>query len=581
MRSHLVLAAAAALAAASCGGGSSPVAPAAAVPAPQHGKTASAQLSIVIPLPRQSTSTRRPRFVSSGTQSGGLAVNGAAVSQAFSLAANAPGCTATGTTRTCQVTVDLPLGADVVALSTYDGPLVNGRPTGHLLATATVTQTIIESRANVVALSLLGIPASATIVPQQATIVSTGSPVSVPLAVTVYDAAGNAITGTDAYAQPVDVMMQSAAPFQGRFTFSVNGGPAGGGRLTSPQDTIALLYGGRGGSGSYTLAATTNFGNQQLGGVPFDVQPGFRLTQQIFTGGMANADLVQRYDNRDIWFTEPTAHKLGAYAANGSFTEYPVTSGKEPRHIVFTGIFASGVFPGSGQPFIVSELPDTIGLVQTNGSIVEHTIPTANAGLAGILFDSVHGTLWFAEQTAGKIGAYQVGGGGFSEYPIGIAGSAPTSLAQNSLNGGLWFTDRGTNAIGLLKPDHTVVEYPIPTANAKPSVIVGQTSSDTWFAEDNAPVLGHIDNATGAIVEYPAGDVLVSLVPGASDGFTTLWALTRGGTVEHFDASGHYVVVPSTLGAGGLPVVLTIGSNDDLFLLRNGVSVSDLDELIY
>ena len=568
----------AALATASCGGGHGS---AVNVLPQRDAKTVSAQLTIVIPLRAQQAAARRPAFVSAGTQSGSISVNGApSPTLSFSLASSAPNCTSTSGARTCTIVVDLPLGPDFVALSTFDGALTSdGHTSGHLLASASRLQQIVESSANHVLLSLLGVPASVTIVSQRSSIPSNGTPVTVPLTVTVFDASGTQITGTDSYAFAITFQMQSTGvPTGATFRFSVNGGPPGGGTVTSPNDTIALVYDGRYGSGTYTLGASSLMDGHSLGAsAPIDVVPGFHMAQQVFTN-LANADLVQRYDTKDVWFTEPGAHKIGTLSANNVFTEFPVASGKEPRHIVYTGL--NGTFPGTGTPFIITEIPDTIGVLQTNGSIAERTVPTANAGLGGIVFDGAHFQLWFAEQTAAKIGMMTLGGG-FTEYPVGVAGSSPAAVALNNLGGGIWFTDPGTNAIGWMKPDHTVVEYAIPTANAGPSVIIGQTTNDTWFAESNAPKLGHIDNATGHIIEYPAGDVIVSLIPGATDGFAALWAITRNGTIEHFDAAGRVVVVANTLPSGGPAIVGTLGANSDVWFLRSGVTVSDLDELIY
>jgi virginiamycin B lyase len=578
MRKRLAIALLAALSTASCGGGHGSSGSA----LPQRSvKTVAAHLTIVIPVRTATSAARRPNFVSNGALSASITVNGNLNNvQAFSLAPTAPNCTTSAGARTCTLVVDLPLGNDTLLLSTFDGALTSdGHTSGHLLASASATQPVVEGQANNVVISLLGVPASATITAQQTTITSTATPVTVPLTVAVYDASGTQITGSDPYSFPVNIQMQSAGSLGGAaFQFSVNGGAPGGGQLKTPNDTIALVYGGRYGSGTYTLGALSSVDSHQLGvSGTINVVPGVRQVQQIFSN-LANADLVQRYDTKDIWFTEPAAHKIGTLSANNVFTEFPVASGKEPRHIVYTGL--NGTFPGTGTPFFVTEIPDTIGVLQTSGSIVERPVPTANAGLGGMWFDGAHFQLWFAEQTAAKIGTMSLGGG-FTEYPVGIAGSAPAAVSMNFLTGGTWFTDPGTNAIGQLKPDHTVVEFAIPTANAKPSVIVGQTTNDTWFAEANAPNLGHIDNFTGQITEYPAGDVIVSLVPGASDNYTTLWAITRNGTIEHFDAAGHFVVVGNTLPAGGLPFVATIGVNEDVWFLRSGVSVSDLDEVVY
>ncbi|HTD36446.1 MAG TPA: hypothetical protein VK669_02935 [Candidatus Limnocylindrales bacterium] len=569
----LTLAAAVALAACSGGSHSTSAIPRTAA------KTTAVQLSIVIPL-RMTTTTsnaRRTQFVSPGTVSGGIGLGpNPSVTQAFDLSASSPNCSSNAGARTCTVAVDLPIGSDQITLMTYDGPLASGKPTGHQLATVTVTQTIVEGKLNTVVMSLQGIPASATIVPQTTTITALGTQVTVPLTVSVYDASGNQITGTDPFAQRVSIAISPVNPaYGGNFNWTLNGN-ATGPVLNAPTDQVALVYPGTGGTGTaYHLTATSGIANTLIGtSAQINVVPGFALKQQIFSGGMANADLVQRYDSRDIWITEPASHKLAMVSSSGTFVEYPVPSGKEPRHIAYTG------FPVSGAPLFITEFPDTIGRVALNGTITETTVPTPNAGIGGIAWDGGHFVLYFAE-SAGKIGAADFGGN-VTEYPTGIAGSAPAAVALNNLAGGVVFTDPGTNSIGFMKTDHTVTEVPIPTPNAGPSAIAGATTSDTWFAEANAAKLGHIDNSTHTILEYPAPDVLVSLVPALADGSgATVWALTRGGVVVRFDASGGYTAFPDTRVGNGTPVVMTQGYYNDLLIQRAGVSVSDLDAMFY
>ncbi len=563
---------AAALALAACSGGS----PGTAVPH-ATAKTTPAQLSIVIPLAKQqSSSARRPQFISLGTASGAIALgpSGTNVTQAFDLSASSPNCTTGSTSRTCTVTVDLPIGSDQITLLTYDGPLVSGRPTGHQLATATTTQTIVEGQLNTITISLLGIPASASIAVQQSVITATGSPVTVPLTVTVYDASGNQITGTDKYAQPIALTVSPAKPPGANFSFTVNGSPSS--TLTAPTDTVSLTYPGYGGTQSYNVVATTNSGNTALGTAPLTVQPGFAIVQHISQSEFGG-DLVQRFDTGDVWLTEPIAPKIAVYSSSGTFVEYPVPSGKSPRHITYTGL------PSSGAPLFITELPDTIGRVALNGTITETTVPTPNAGLGGIWWDGANFRLWFAE-SAGKLGTADLGGT-ITEYPVGIAGSTPVAVAQNPLAGGIWFTDPGKNAIGWMKPDHSVVEYPIPTANAGPSAIVASDTSNTWFAEDNASKIGHVDNATGAIVEYPAPGPLVALVAALPDGSNaSVWGITASAQVVKYDTSGNYIMYPDQLNSGAtLATALAQGYPSRLYMLRShpASNFSSLEVMVY
>jgi hypothetical protein len=572
------LAAAAALALAACSSGSDGVSTVPRTPA----KTTPVQLSIVIPLPIAPTSSanaRRPQFVSPGTLSGGIGLGpNPSVTQAFDLSASSPNCSTNGGARTCTVAVDLPLGSDQITLMTFDGPLSAGKPTGHQLATVTVTQTIAEGKLNTIVMSLQGIPASATIVPQTTRITALGTPVTVPLTVSVFDSSGNQITGSDPFAQQVVMaMLPVNLTVAGNFGWTVNGNSTP--VMTVPNDQVALVYPGTGGTGTaYHLSATvgSGAGTIRLGtsSAQIDVVPGFALKQQL-SGVTANADVVQRSDSGDIWITEPAAHKLAMLSSSGTFVEYPVPSGKEPRQIAYTGL------PNSGAPLFISEFPDTIGRVSLNGTITETTVPTPNAGIGGMAWDGAHSVLYFAE-SAGKIGTMDAAGH-VAEYPTGIAGSTPASVAvtQNNLTfGGVVFTDPGTNSIGFMDAAHTFTEVPIPGSGPS-AIVAGPGAGETWYAESNAARIGHTLNQF--IFEYPAPDVIVSLVPAAlSDrSGASVWALTRGGVVLRYDASGNYTAFPDTRVGNGTPAVMRWGWNNDLLILRSGVTISDLDAMFY
>ena len=80
-----------------------------------------------------------------------------------------------------------------------------------------------------------------------------------------------------------------------------------------------------------------------------------------------------------------------------------------------------------------------------------------------------------------------------------------TSFAGN-LNPGpnalVWFTDPQGNAIGKISTEDTLIEYPVPTANAWPWKITLNGDGLLYFTENMANKIGRIDPSTGHISEF-------------------------------------------------------------------------------
>jgi streptogramin lyase len=106
--------------------------------------------------------------------------------------------------------------------------------------------------------------------------------------------------------------------------------------------------------------------------------------------------------DHNLWITEPGINKIARMTPGGAFTQFSIpTANADPRHIV------GGV---DGNLYFTESAANKIGRITTSGQITEFKIPTANSGPAGILSCSTvcppRGGVWFAEQTANKIGKF-------------------------------------------------------------------------------------------------------------------------------------------------------------------------------
>jgi virginiamycin B lyase len=146
------------------------------------------------------------------------------------------------------------------------------------------------------------------------------------------------------------------------------------------------------------------------------------------------------------------------------------------------------------------------------------------------------GALWFTEAGANKIGRITTTGR-ITEYPVPTADARPSQITTGP-DGALWFTESYANKIGRITTTGTVTEYPVPTAGAYPTGIAAGPDGALWFTEINVGKVGRI-YPSGAITEFPTGRAL--LITAGPDG--ALWfteggvnigRITTTGDVSHF-----------------------------------------------
>jgi hypothetical protein len=179
------------------GGHSTPATPAGLATA--NPVSATARFTLTIPSAAATSSTaRRPAYVSSSTLSASVKVNGGTAT-GVDLSVSSPNCETVPAGRSCTLAVPAALGSDTFALVLYDGPLSGGLATGNALSAASnFAATVTEGSANVTApLVLGGLPASVDVTTGAPP--TAGTPGTIPLTITAYDADGNVIVGPANY----------------------------------------------------------------------------------------------------------------------------------------------------------------------------------------------------------------------------------------------------------------------------------------------------------------------------------------------------------------------------------------------
>jgi sugar lactone lactonase YvrE len=132
--------------------------------------------------------------------------------------------------------------------------------------------------------------------------------------------------------------------------------------------------------------------------------------------------------------------------------------------------------------------------------------------------------------------------GGFTEFPLPTPNALP-GLIISGPDGNLWFTETTTNKIGRITPNGTIMEFPIPGAgNIGALGIAAGPDGNVWFTQPQLSEIARITPA-GTITEFSVPDLCaVDLTQCGPAGITAgpdgnLW-FTRPGPASTFNFIG-------------------------------------------
>ena len=259
--------------------------------------TSLARVTITDPVgPSTFGAARRPYHLPSSTATITISVNGGPASS-FPYHVNGPTCVVGSSTVTCTFDVQVPTGTDSIVVQAVSS-------SGKLLATATVQQAV--SGTTVVRVTLLGVPATATIALASNT-APAGTPTAIPITLTAKDADGNPIAGT--YATPVTLTDDDKS---GHTTISPN-------PVVSSTTAVALNYDGSAANARISASFSGSGIALFASAVPaheYAIPSGTLAASNAGTG-----TIVQGGDGA-MWFGEQNG--VGRVDANGAITEYPM-----------------------------------------------------------------------------------------------------------------------------------------------------------------------------------------------------------------------------------------------------------------
>ena len=197
------------------------------------------------------------------------------------------------------------------------------------------------------------------------------------------------------------------------------------------------------------------------------------------------------------------------------------------------------------------------------------SVPTPGAGLAGITAGS-DGSVWFAEQTTGKLGKVSPGGA-ISEIDLG-ASSKPTGLTIGP-DSNVWLTLQGTNSVAkvVATSSPTATSYAISTPNAQPDGIAADANGALWFTESAVHAIGKVQ-LDGTVTEpiANAGENPTAIVAGPkTDG--GLWAVVKDAIVR-IDPTSGTITDTRNFDPGSNPSDLAVGGDGNLWVTLTGTS---------
>jgi hypothetical protein len=269
MRRLMVAAALACSAAlAACGGGGSVSGTVPnAVPSSSPGTgTQSVTFQVEIPATTRNAAAgaRRPQYVSAGTQSIAVVVNGGtpqifSVPSGGTIVAGCNGPNIATTSTACTWTLLVPPGPATFAVTLYSGP----NATGSVLSSGSISTTIVSGKLNDVAVTFNGVPA-ALVLELGTSAPPSGAPLVIPVVVYTVDAAGYAIIGpgTNTAATLTDSDTTSATYLFATTNAQCGAAPGGSAKslavTTGSYISACLAYSGVTLPAGVTLTATAN-----------------------------------------------------------------------------------------------------------------------------------------------------------------------------------------------------------------------------------------------------------------------------------------------------------------------------------
>jgi streptogramin lyase len=198
-----------------------------------------------------------------------------------------------------------------------------------------------------------------------------------------------------------------------------------------------------------------------------------------------------------LWFTEPSANKIGSITPAGVVAEYAVKKGRGIPLGIMPGLLldTNGVWFAEAGGIIgtsaIERMDTTTGAITDR--IVVNGDPKMITGFVRLPLKPLQPfiqEIWYTDTANGKLGMVVPGGKSVTRITLG-AGTVPWGITLGD-DGGIWFTEAGTDRIGRLDPtNNTFKTYKLPSGS-QPRNITARADG-VWFTEDKGNQIGTLD----------------------------------------------------------------------------------------
>jgi virginiamycin B lyase len=454
-----------------------------------------------------------------------MAVNGTAEKQTFSLGllASSPGCHSSVQGTECLLSIAILPGFYTGTFTTYDGPLVTGAPTGHILsANQSVSLSIASGVANMLTVSLDGVPARVSATP------GTGSAIT-----------GNATTGLG---------LSKCATIQ---PMNVTGVDADGNSIVGPGAPAITVASGDSthlAVGLPTLSAPNTFSLSvpALPNAKYVVHLSLTATPHAGSGAIAVQTQTTVTFNSDIC---------------GKFTEFPIPSANGNPYEIASG--------PDGALWFSEQFNNKIGRITTAGTVTNEYAGLTTGAKPAQIVAGPDGAMWFAESGTSSIGRMAMNGA-VLEYPTKTMNAGLQFITKGPDNN-LWFNESTVNQIGQITTSGNVNEYSVPTSNSYPAGIVTGPDNYLWFVENSGHKVGRM-STTGSVTNEIAVAGAGSPQGIATGADHNLWFVeATGATIDQIVPSISPVVTRFGLpDPAGTPIFITAGPDNAVWTAELG-----------
>jgi streptogramin lyase len=230
----------------------------------------------------------------------------------------------------------------------------------------------------------------------------------------------------------------------------------------------------------------------------------------------------------NLWFTEDFANAIGRITPDGVITEFaiPAVGATGPATIEYsTNCVQCGYLITAGPDgamWFTMPSASRIGRITVDGVVTSFPVVTTppapstpNPTSVGDITVGVDGNLWFVMPDDNQIGR-MTPTGVVTEFNIPTPASGASYITPGP-DGSLWFSEYESSRMAKITLAGVITEYPTPRANAEPGLGAAGADGSIWFSEQPART-----TAAGA-TQYPGrisrigtgvGPVLTSKVSG-------------------------------------------------------------------